>query len=94
MKILQICYVNTFRTYFNFCRMDSDIPVPYGRTVLKSQPSTVQLLLNKRKDVLVAILGSNCGGKNRRWEYVKELQKYIKIDVYGGCGTLKTYENY
>lgn len=50
----------------------------------------MQIVLNKRKDVLIAILGSNCGGKNHRWDYVKELEKHIKVDVYGGCGNLKT----
>lgn len=71
--------------------MDSDIPVPYGRTILK-KPSEqkITLALNKKRDVLIAILGSNCGGTNHRWDYVKQLQKYIKIDVYGGCGPLKT----
>lgn len=71
--------------------MDSDIPVPYGRTVISTQPKPYHehLWKNKKRDVLVTILGSNCGSKNKRWEYVKELQKYIKVDVYGACGTLK-----
>lgn len=69
--------------------MDSDIPVPYGRTILRQTPLDDTFTINKRKDVLVAILGSNCGGKNKRWDYVKELQKHIAVDVYGGCGTLK-----
>ncbi|RZC40759.1 glycoprotein 3-alpha-L-fucosyltransferase A-like, partial [Asbolus verrucosus] len=71
-------------------RMDSDIPVPYGRTILRKTPPTEDLTIIKRKDVLVAILGSNCGGKNKRWDYVKELKKHIPVDTYGGCGTLKT----
>lgn len=58
--------------------------------MLKKHPSPYHFKLNKRRDVLIAILGSNCGGKNKRWDYVKELQKYIKVDVYGGCGSLKT----
>ncbi|XP_018565856.1 glycoprotein 3-alpha-L-fucosyltransferase A [Anoplophora glabripennis] len=86
--------MNEFDGVFNWSmtyRMDSDIPVPYGRTVLKKQSEQkIMLTLNKRKDVLITILGSNCGGTNHRWDYVKELQKYIKIDIYGGCGPLKT----
>ncbi|EFA08198.2 Glycoprotein 3-alpha-L-fucosyltransferase A-like Protein [Tribolium castaneum] len=70
-------------------RMDSDIPVPYGRTVLRKTPITDESIL-KRRDVLVAIMGSNCGGNNKRWDYVKELQKHIAVDTYGGCGTIKT----
>lgn len=75
---------------YPFCRLDADIPVPYGRTVIKPQPTPVQLVLNKRKDVLIAVLGSNCGGKNKRWDYIRELQKYITVHVYGGCGKFKT----
>ncbi|KAJ8923254.1 hypothetical protein NQ315_001810 [Exocentrus adspersus] len=86
--------ITDFNGLFNWSmtyRMDSDIPVPYGRTVLKKQAEQrVTLALNKRRDVLISILGSNCGGINHRWDYVKELQKYIKIDVYGGCGPIKT----
>ena len=70
--------------------MDSDIPVPYGRTVPKKYPlNNLDLAINKRRDVLVAILGSNCDGDNNRWRYVKELQKHLRVDVYGGCGPFK-----
>ncbi|CAH0564307.1 unnamed protein product [Brassicogethes aeneus] len=82
-----------FNGVFNWSmtyRMDSEIPVPYGRTILTSNPDNLEFKLDKRRDVLVAILGSNCGGKNHRWEYVRELQKHIKVDVYGKCGTFKT----
>uniref|UniRef100_A0AAR5QA88 Fucosyltransferase n=1 Tax=Dendroctonus ponderosae TaxID=77166 RepID=A0AAR5QA88_DENPD len=83
-----------FNGLFNWSmtyRMDSDIPVPYGRTVFRKDPAYLQVAqpMGKRKDVLVAVLGSNCGGQNHRWKYVSELQKYLKVDIYGGCGTLK-----
>ncbi|KAG5895854.1 hypothetical protein JTB14_038279 [Gonioctena quinquepunctata] len=71
-------------------RWDSDIPVPYGRTVLRKYPMQFELNLTKKRDVLVAVMGSNCGGKNHRWAYIKELQKHIQVDVYGKCGPLKT----
>ncbi|KAJ8943262.1 hypothetical protein NQ318_017279 [Aromia moschata] len=86
--------IREFDGIFNWSmtyRMDSDIPVPYGRTVLKKHPEqSITVSLNKRRDVLVTILGSNCGGVNHRWNYIKELQKYIKVDIYGKCGPLKT----
>lgn len=76
--------------------MDSDIPVPYGRAIEKEiEPNfIIQKEFNKwrrskRNDVLVAIMGSNCGSKNHRWQYVKELKKHITVDAYGNCGTLK-----
>lgn len=70
--------------------MDSDIPVPYGRTIALKQPK-INLKppwKDKKRDILVATMGSNCGSKNRRWEYIKELQKYIQVDIYGHCGNL------
>ncbi|KAG8191785.1 hypothetical protein JTE90_026820 [Oedothorax gibbosus] len=73
-------------------RADSDVPVPYGRTAPLSdaekrtrRPKNYAILKHRG----VAILGSNCGGSNHRWEYVKELQKHLEVDVYGGCGTHK-----
>lgn len=73
-------------------RGDSDVPVPYGRTVQLPEPPgepevAVQRDYAASKNKLVAILGSNCGGANLRWPYVKELAKHVKVDVYGGCGT-------
>ena len=37
---------------------------------------------------MAAIVVSNCQTSNNRMNYVRELQKYIKVDVYGNCGTL------
>ncbi|XP_050298958.1 glycoprotein 3-alpha-L-fucosyltransferase A-like [Anthonomus grandis grandis] len=85
-----------FNGIFNWSmtyRMDSDIPVPYGRTVLRKTNETVSdsnMLLLKRRDVLVAILGSNCGGQNHRWEYVRKLEQYIEVHSFGECGNFKT----
>lgn len=74
-------------------RSDSDIPVPYGRTIPLSNEEKLNLIKFKNYARLkthgIAILGSNCGGRNYRWEYVKELQKFINVDIYGGCGVLK-----
>jgi len=43
----------------------------------------------KGKTKLVAWFVSNCRASNARMEYVRELQKYVDVDVYGSCGTLK-----
>jgi glycoprotein 3-alpha-L-fucosyltransferase len=75
--------------------MDSDIPVPYGRTVplnycVESMTPILDLVPNgykKRRDVLVAIMFSNCGGHNSRVTFLREFQKHINVDVYGACGT-------
>uniref|UniRef100_A0A2P2I3P5 Fucosyltransferase n=1 Tax=Hirondellea gigas TaxID=1518452 RepID=A0A2P2I3P5_9CRUS len=83
-----------YNGYFNWSmsyRMDADVPVPYGRTVplpkdqyLDSVPDYYK---DKKKDI--AILGSNCYSLNKRYEYIKEMQKYIPVDIYGRCGPLK-----
>lgn len=84
-----------YNGYFNWSmsyRMDSDVPVPYGRTV---KLTDAEASLYEKVDYFytkpnfTVIMGSNCGGTNRRWDYVKELQKYMNVDVYGRCGTLK-----
>ena len=41
------------------------------------------------KTKLAAWFVSNCHAQNGRGNYVKELQKYIDVDIYGTCGTLK-----
>ncbi|XP_012283923.1 alpha-(1,3)-fucosyltransferase 7-like [Orussus abietinus] len=72
-------------------RLDSDVPVPYGRTVKRATESapvdpngTPELAA---KDRLVAILASNCRGANARWSYVRELKSTLgdRLDVYGRC---------
>lgn len=71
-------------------RSDSDVTVPYGRTIRLS-PEEEEMYeakdFAKLKTEGVAILGSNCGGQNHRWDYVHELQRHLAVDIYGGCGT-------
>ncbi|KAL3273121.1 hypothetical protein HHI36_014575 [Cryptolaemus montrouzieri] len=84
--------ISDFDKKFNWSmtyRMDSDIPVPYGRARKFSEKVPMiksKKYVEKRKDRLVTILGSNCGGKNHRWQYVKKMNESIHVDVYGGCG--------
>jgi Glycosyltransferase family 10 (fucosyltransferase) C-term len=47
----------------------------------------IQKLRNKKKQV--AWFVSNCHSYSGREQYVKELQKYINVDIYGECGPLK-----
>ncbi|XP_076332811.1 4-galactosyl-N-acetylglucosaminide 3-alpha-L-fucosyltransferase FUT6-like [Tachypleus tridentatus] len=85
-----------YNGYFNWSmtyRSDSDIPVPYGRTVplSKAEKAQINSLPNyaKLKSRLVAVMGSNCGGANKRWQYIHSLEKYLKVDIFGHCGKLK-----
>uniref|UniRef100_A0A6P7GSY2 Fucosyltransferase n=1 Tax=Diabrotica virgifera virgifera TaxID=50390 RepID=A0A6P7GSY2_DIAVI len=43
--------------------------------------------VNKTKKV--AWFVSNCGARNGRLAYARELGKYIPVDIYGTCGPLK-----
>ncbi|CAF2880393.1 unnamed protein product [Rotaria sp. Silwood2] len=43
------------------------------------------LEMKKSGKILVAIV-SNCGGSSSRLDYIKELKKYISVDIYGKCG--------
>ncbi|CAF2827386.1 unnamed protein product [Rotaria sp. Silwood2] len=43
-------------------------------------------ILQKKKLGIVAALISNCGGSSRRLAFIKKLQQYINVTVYGRCG--------
>ncbi|XP_055328684.1 alpha-(1,3)-fucosyltransferase C-like [Paramacrobiotus metropolitanus] len=45
------------------------------------------------KNKLVAWYVSNCHTHSKRENYVKQLQKYVNVDVYGKCGSLKCSRN-
>ncbi|XP_005101563.1 alpha-(1,3)-fucosyltransferase fut-6 [Aplysia californica] len=87
---------NLWKDQFNWTmnyRLDADIFTPYSvfAWTHTAQPTRddeyYQMALSKQKSV--AWLVSNCGTPSRREAYVKEMQKYIDIDIYGPCGTLE-----
>lgn len=70
----------------------SDIPLSYGRIepMATSQMDQYKSTVNvSTKTKLVAWFASHCDTQSRREVYVRDLQKFIKVDVYGWCGTLK-----
>ena len=79
-------------------RRDSVIPTPYEIFQPKEDNHEYYKDAHRRrryknyakgKTKLVAWFVSNCYARNNRLEYAKELQKYIQVDIYGRCGTLK-----
>ena len=56
-------------------------------TMKKSQSELDAVISKKTKGV--AWIVSNCHSSGGREDYVTELKKYIPVDVYGRCGTLK-----
>ncbi|KAB7505851.1 Alpha-(1,3)-fucosyltransferase C, partial [Armadillidium nasatum] len=81
-------------------RRDSDIINGYG-AVYKKKDFTIEDFSNverlsdsldsvmKTKNKMVAWFVSNCKVGSKRLEYVKELQMFIPVDIYGKCGPLK-----
>ncbi|KHJ47003.1 fucosyl transferase [Trichuris suis] len=94
-------HVNLFLTAKNFFtltmtyRKDSDIYMPYGWVRKMEKPmnesSWAKFLIETalKKHRLVAAFVSNCQPPSAREDYVRALQQYIKVDVYGTCGPLK-----
>ena len=74
-------------------RLDSDAPVPYGgflNTPSQRLDHNLRIKLVKGKKKLIAWFVSNCGPTHsKREDYVKQLQRYIEVDVYGKCGPLR-----
>ncbi|XP_059139275.1 glycoprotein 3-alpha-L-fucosyltransferase A-like [Physella acuta] len=86
----------SWRSVFNWTytyRVDSDIFAPNNlfawrdRTLLLSDGEYLGIFKNKTK--MAAWWVSHCGANSKRDQYVKELQKYIDVDIYGKCGPLK-----
>ena len=76
-------YINLTMTY----RTDSDIRLPYG-VVLRDQKVKRGAMnvnpMSKSRAVVWAV--SHCDTDSQREVYVKELMKYIDVDIYGVCG--------
>lgn len=69
----------------------SDVPVPYGRVVknLQADMSDLERNFHGEKELGVAIVASHCDVKSGRFNYLDALQKYIKVDTWGLCGTFQ-----
>ncbi|KAH3804082.1 hypothetical protein DPMN_132362 [Dreissena polymorpha] len=81
--------INWTATY----RYDSTIVTPYDKfqtyenfTKLSYYKPIKNFAASKKK--MAAIFMSNCYAVNNRLDVVKELQKFIDVDIYGHCGTL------
>lgn len=69
-------------------RRDSQVFLPYGKFFENHQDSYdfTNIMKQKDKGHPVAWLVSNCYAQNGRSEYVKEMQKYLLVDIFGKCG--------
>jgi alpha-1,3-fucosyltransferase len=77
-------------------RKDSDVYFPYGKVIPISSDATQINLAHMRKHdapnflqektKLVAWTVSHCETQSHREVIVREMQKHLPVDVYGGCG--------
>ncbi|CAH8552873.1 unnamed protein product [Schistosoma turkestanicum] len=81
-------------------RMDSTIYFPYRSYVplnASHGPDTKYKLPSRNyatgKSKMAAWFVSNCKATSPRQIYVKELSRYIEVDVYGACGTMNCSKN-
>jgi len=77
-------------------RSDSTLVAPYSRWEyydenIKVLPVKKNFAEKKKKKV--AWFVSNCNAKNNRLEYAQALSKFIQVDIFGKCGTLKCPRN-
>ncbi|XP_064086231.1 3-galactosyl-N-acetylglucosaminide 4-alpha-L-fucosyltransferase FUT3-like [Macrobrachium nipponense] len=87
--------ISNYNGIFNWSmsyRMDSDVPVPYGRTVRMTAEEASEYekvdYFNIKTKLAAGIL-TNCEATNNRTGYLKQLRKYIDIDIYGICFGVK-----
>lgn len=75
-------------------RTNSDIFSPYGKIEkVKNNEKWIHNYKFKNKIKNIAWIVSHCSTPSKREVYVKQLQKYIDIDIYGECGSLKCDRN-
>lgn len=81
---------NNFYNWTMTYRFDSDIVRRHGEIVKKNRNYKMPTKEDvSQKNGSVAWIVSNCNSANRREQIAKNLGKYIKVDVFGRCGTKK-----
>lgn len=70
-------------------KWDSDIVRPYGWIYPEESTQDLNINYAKGKTKLIAWFVSQCLYLNGRKEYVRRLQEFVPVDIYGRCGTLQ-----
>lgn len=86
-------YFGKYNKLFNLTstyRIDSDFPSFYEVDFRYEWAFNPDFNESKNfsygKSELAAGVISNCGGTSKRLDYIKELQNYVAIDIFGKCG--------
>lgn len=75
-------------------KLDSDIPMLYGDYCRRKQPKPLDVdSIVKPKRKLATWFVSNCKYTSERRFYIKELIKYMPIDIYGSCSFMFNQSN-
>ncbi|ELU00992.1 hypothetical protein CAPTEDRAFT_90205 [Capitella teleta] len=83
--------LGNYSSLFNWTatyRLDSTIVTPYAKLVRRRKHGSQSVEHFRNRTKTVAWFVSNCETTNHRWNYVKELQKHLQVDIYGTCGPL------
>ena len=78
-------YKDNFFNWTMTYRLDSDVRAHYTYTV-PLEKKRRNFAAGKRK--LAAWIVSHCNTSSERENYIRELRKYIPVDIYGKCGNL------
>ncbi|CAG5131261.1 unnamed protein product [Candidula unifasciata] len=71
-------------------RVDADVFAPYSHLMfspkpLSERPNYYEIAKNKTRSAVWIV--SHCSTQSKREQYVKQMQKYIDVDILGACGT-------
>ena len=84
-----IMHINGFFNFTVHYSYKADGVFAYGECVKRQHPRIVTGRNHaEKKTKLVMWMVSNCETDSHRERYVHKLKKYIKIDIYGSCGSL------
>ncbi len=79
-------------------RLDADVYDPYFAVTKKTDaialgypPMETKTDYASYKSKLIAWVVSNCHTRSKREQYVEILQRYINVDIYGGCSKIKCH---
>jgi alpha-1,3-fucosyltransferase len=65
----------------------------YYKISIKEGLTNINYDFYGNKSGFAAAVISNCGGSSDRLNYIKKLQQFIKVDVFGRCGLIKECPN-
>ena len=58
-------------------------------TIIEKKKAELARLRPQASTHMISWMVSNCGTHSERENFVEELQQFVDVDIYGGCGPLK-----